>query len=209
VSAAPSPGHASPDHRLILASRSAGRAAVLKGAGLLFDQIVANVDEVSIRDSLRGEGVSIAKQTELLAETKAMKVSSAHRGVVLGADQMLEIDGQPMDKATSLAEARDHLIRLRGKTHILQTAIVACVEGAPVWRHLAQPRLRMRNFSDAFLDAYLAEIEGAALSTVGAYEIEGRGAQLFDRIEGDHFAIIGMPLLPLLGWLRDRGTLPA
>lgn len=199
----------SPDHRLILASKSAGRAAVLRDAGLAFDQIVANVDEESIRDSLRAEGVSTAKQADLLAETKAMKVSANHRGVVLGADQMLEVDGQPMDKATSLAEARDHLLRLRGKTHTLQTAIVACVEGAPVWRHLAQPKLRMRNFSDAFLDTYLAEIGGAALSTVGAYEIEGRGAQLFDRIDGDQFTIIGMPLLPLLGWLRDRGTLPA
>jgi septum formation protein len=200
---------ASPDHRLILASKSAGRAAVLKGAGLAFEQIVANVDEESIRDSLRAEGVSVAKQADILAETKAMKVSSAHRGVVLGADQMLEVDGQPMDKATSMAEAREHLIRLRGKTHILQTAIVACVEGAPVWRHLAQPKLHMRNFSDAFLDVYLDEIGDAALASVGAYQIEGRGALLFDRIEGDHFSIIGMPLLPLLGWLRDRGTLQA
>ncbi len=197
------------EHRLILASKSAGRAAVLKGAGLAFDQILANVDEASIRDSLRAEGVPTAKQADLLAETKAMKVSANHQGVVIGADQMLEVDGEAMDKASSMAEARSHLIRLRGKTHILQTAIVACIEGAPVWRHLAQPRLRMRNFSDAFLDAYLADIGEAALSSVGSYEIEGRGAQLFDRIEGDHFSIIGLPLLPLLGWLRDRGTLPA
>ena len=198
-----------PEHRLILASKSAGRAAVLKSAGLVFEQILANVDEASIRDSLRAEGVATSRQAELLAETKAMKVSSTHSGVVLGADQMLEIDGEPLDKAVSMAEARRHLIRLRGKTHTLQTALVACIEGAPVWRHLAQPKLRMRDFSDAFLDAYLGEIGEAALATVGAYEIEGRGAQLFDRIEGDHFSIIGLPLLPLLGWLRDRGTLPA
>ena len=202
-------GLVSSEHRLILASKSAGRAAVLKGAGLAFDQIHANVDEASIRDSLRAEGVPTARQADLLAETKAMKVSANHRGVVIGADQILEVDGEAMDKAASMAEARSHLLRLRGKTHILQTAIVACIEGAPVWRHLAQPRLRMRNFSDAFLDAYLAGIGEAALSTVGSYEIEGRGAQLFDRIEGDHFSIIGLPLLPLLGWLRDRGTLPA
>jgi septum formation protein len=194
-------------HRLILASKSAGRAAVLRGAGLAFEQIVANVDEESIRDSLRADGVPTAKQADLLAETKAMKVSANHAGVVLGADQMLEVDGQPMDKPASMAEARYHLVRLRGKTHILQTAIVACVEGAPVWRHLAQPKLRMRNFSDAFLDAYLAAIGDAALASVGAYQIEGMGAQLFDRIDGDHFSIIGLPLLPLLGWLRDRGTL--
>ena len=202
-------GLVSSEHRLILASKSAGRAAVLKGAGLAFDQIHANVDEASIRDSLRAEGVPTARQADLLAETKAMKVSANHRGVVIGADQILEVDGEAMDKAASMAEARSQLLRLRGKTHILQTAIVACIEGAPVWRHLAQPRLRMRNFSDAFLDAYLAGIGEAALSTVGSYEIEGRGAQLFDRIEGDHFSIIGLPLLPLLGWLRDRGTLPA
>lgn len=204
MSAAPAP-----DRRLILASKSAGRAAVLTGAGLVFERIAANIDEESLRDGLRAEGVPIAKQADLLAETKAIKVSSSHGGVVLGADQMLEIDGQPMDKPTSMTEARDHLMRLRGKTHILQTAIVACVEGAPVWRHLAQPRLRMRAFSEAFLDAYLAEVGDAALASVGAYQIEGRGAQLFDRIDGDHFSIVGLPLLPLLAWLRDRGTLPA
>ena len=122
---------------------------------------------------------------------------------------MLDLDGQGLDKVSTREEARAILQRLRGKTHILQSAIVACVEGAPVWRHLAQPRLRMRNFSDAFLDAYLDAIGDAAFEGVGCYQIEGRGAQLFDRIDGDLFSIMGMPLLPLLQWLRDRGTLPA
>jgi len=195
------------DRRLILASKSRARAAVLRSAGLDFVQIVANVDEETIRDSMRSEGASVTQQVDLLAETKAMKVSQAHRGVALGADQMLDLDGEAFDKPRTLDEARDHLRRLRGRTHVLQTSIVACVEGSAVWRHLAQPRLRMRNFTDAFLDGYLADSGETLLGSVGAYQIEGRGAQLFDRIDGDYFSILGLPLLPLLGWLRDRGTL--
>ena len=200
---------ASPEHRLILASKSRSRAAVLKSAGLDFTQIGSGVDEDSFKEALRAEGASVAKQADLLAETKALKVSISHPGVVLGCDQMLDLDGQGLDKVSTRDEAREILQRLRGKTHILQSAIVACVEGAPVWRHLAQPRLRMRNFSDAFLDSYLDAVGDVAFETVGCYQIEGRGAQLFDRIDGDLFSIMGMPLLPLLHWLRDRGTLPA
>ena len=199
----------SPEHRLILASKSKSRVAVLKAAGLEFEQIGSGVDEDSLKEALRAEGASVARQADLLAETKALKVSISNLGVVLGCDQMLDLDGQGLDKVSTREEARAILQRLRGKTHILQSAIVACVEGAPVWRHLAQPRLRMRNFSDAFLDSYLDAIGDAAFESVGCYQIEGRGAQLFDRIDGDLFSIMGMPLLPLLQWLRDRGTLPA
>ncbi len=198
---------ADPANRLVLASKSAARASVLKAAGIPFEQITAHVDEESIRLALRTEGASCAKQADLLAETKAMKVSANHHGIVLGADQMLDLDGEGFDKPTSRAEARSHLQKLRGKTHILQTALVACIEGSPVWRHLAQPRLRMRNFSDAFLDSYLDAIGDDALHSVGAYQIEGRGSLLFDRIDGDHFSILGLPLLPLAQWLRDRGVL--
>ncbi len=200
---------AGPEHRLILASRSTSRAAVLKAAGLEFTQIGSGVDEDSLKASLRAEGASVAKQADLLAETKALKISMSHAGVVLGCDQMLELDGQGLDKVSTREEARAVLLQLRGKTHTLQSAMVACVEGAAVWRHLAQPRLRMRNFSDSFLDAYLDAIGPAAFDSVGCYQIEGRGAQLFDRIDGDLFSIMGMPLLPLLQWLRDRGTLLA
>lgn len=195
------------DNRLVLASKSAARQSVLKAAGIPFEVITAHVDEESIRDSLRTEGASCAVQADLLAETKAMKVSANHRGIVLGADQMLDLDGRGFDKPASRDEARDQLLQLRGKTHILQTALVACIDGAPVWRHLAQPRLRMRNFSEAFLDRYLDQVGDAALQSVGAYQIEGRGALLFDRIDGDHFSILGLPLLPLAQWLRDRGIL--
>ena len=198
-----------PENRLILASKSKARAAVLKAAGLEFVQVGSGVDEDALKDGLRAEGASVAKQADLLAETKALKVSISHQGIVLGCDQMLDLDGVGLDKVSTRAEAAETLRRLRGKTHILQGAIVACIEGAPVWRHLAQPRLRMRNFSDAFLERYLDEIGDAAFESVGCYQLEGLGSQLFDRIDGDYFSILGMPLLPLMGWLRDRGALQA
>ena len=192
---------------LILASKSASRASVLKAAGLEFTQIGSGVDEDALKASLRAEGAGVAKQADLLAETKALKVSVRHRGIVLGCDQMLECDGEAFDKVETREAARGVLRKLRGKTHVLHSAIVACIEGAPVWRHLSQPRLRMRNFSDAFLESYLDAIGSAAFEGVGCYQVEGRGSTLFDRIDGDHFSILGMPLLPLLQWLRDRGAI--
>ena len=193
----------------ILASKSKARAAVLSGAGLTFEQVGSGVDEDALKDALRAEGASVAKQADLLAETKALKVSVSRPGIVLGCDQMLDLDGEGLDKVATREEAAATLRRLRGKTHVLQGAIVACIEGAPVWRHLAQPKLRMRNFSDAFIEDYLDRIGDAAFESVGCYQLEGLGSQLFDRIDGDYFSILGMPLLPLMGWLRDRGVLPA
>ncbi len=195
-----------PAQRLILASKSAARAHVLRAAGLHFEQIVAGVDEEAIRDALREEGASTAKQAEVLAETKAMRVSTQHRGIVLGADQMLDLDGEPFDKARDRAEARDHLKRLRGRSHTLQCAMVACIDGSPVWRALTRPKLTMRDFSDAFIEDYLDALGERAFESVGVYQVEGRGAQLFERIEGDVYSIMGVPLLQLLAWLRDRGV---
>ncbi len=192
---------------LILASKSAARASVLRGAGLAFDQVIAGVDEEALKAGLRAEATPPIKQAELLAETKALKVSRGRTQIVLGADQMLDLEGEAFDKPVSLDAAREQLMRLSGRTHVLQTAIVACIEGVPVWRHVAQPRLTMRKFSDGFLDEYLGLEDDALLQTVGGYRLEGRGAQLFDRIEGDFFSILGLPLLPLLGWLRDRNAI--
>lgn len=194
---------------LILASKSAARAQVLAGAGLQFEQMAAGVDEDSIKSGLRAEGAAPIKQAELLAETKSIKISRGRRAIVLGADQILDLEGEAFDKPATLDQAKEHLRKLRGKTHILQTAVVASIEGAPIWRHIAQPRLTMREFSDEFLEAYL-EAEGESLlTTVGAYKLEGRGAQLFSSIEGDFFSVLGLPLLPLMQWLRDRKTLLA
>lgn len=191
----------------ILASKSKARAAVLSGAGLTFEQVGSGVDEDALKDALRAEGASVAKQADLLAETKALKVSVSRPGIVLGCDQMLDLDGEGLDKVATREEAAATLRRLRGKTHVLQGAIVACIEGVAVWRHLAQPKLRMRNFSDPFIEDYLDRIGDDAFESVGCYQLEGLGSQLFDRIDGDYFSILGMPLLPLMGWLRDRGVL--
>lgn len=191
----------------VLASKSKARAAVLSGAGLVFEQVGSGVDEDALKDALRAEGASVAKQADLLAETKALKVSVSRPGIVLGCDQMLDLDGEGLDKVSTREEAAAILRRLRGKTHVLQGAIVGCIEGVAVWRHLAQPKLRMRNFSDAFIEEYLDRIGDAAFESVGCYQLEGLGSQLFDRIDGDYFSILGMPLLPLMGWLRDRGVL--
>jgi septum formation protein len=194
---------------LTLASQSAARAAVLRGAGVPFVQTSAGVDEEAAKLSLRAEGATPRRQADLLAEMKATRASMGRGGLVLGADQVLDLDGVAFDKPADMSEARSHLQALRGRTHVLQTALVACVEGAPVWRHVATPRLHMRAFSDAFLDSYLESEGEGLLSSVGAYKLEGRGAQLFERIEGDYFSILGLPLLPLLAWLRERGDLPA
>lgn len=192
---------------LVLASKSAARAGILRGAGLTFEQVAAGVDEDSIKAGLRAEGASPLKQAELLAETKAIKASRGRPEIVLGADQMLDLDGEAFDKPASLQAAREQLLRLRGKTHVLQTALVACIEGAPVWRHVSQPQLTMRSFSDEFIASYIEHEAETLLDTVGGYRLEGRGAQLFERIEGDFFSILGLPLLPLLTWLRDRNAI--
>ena len=158
--------------------------------------------------ALRAEGASVAKQADLLAETKAMKVSISHPGVVLGCDQMLDLDGQGLDKVSTRDEAADILRRLRGKTHILQSrhrrlhrrraGVAAPVAAAPARAELLGRLPR---------DTISTTIGDAAFESVGCYQLEGLGAQLFDRIDGDYFSILGMPLLPLLQWLRDRGSL--
>lgn len=191
-----------------LASGSASRRAVLAAAGVAADAVKPNVDEDAYRTALRAEGVSVRDQAMQLAEMKAVRVSGKRPGLVIGGDQMLALGNEAFDKPADLAQARRHLTRLSGQSHTLETAIVVCEDGRPVWRHLARPKLTMRTLSPDFIDTYVDQCGDALLSTVGAYQLEGLGAQLFSRIEGDYFSILGLPLLPLLDYLRIRKVLP-
>ncbi len=191
-----------------LASGSASRRAVLAAAGVDAEAVPPNVDEDSYRTAMRADGVPVRDQAMQLAEMKAVRVSQSQPGLVIGGDQMLALGDEAFDKPRDLAEAKSHLTRLSGKAHTLETAIVVCEEGRPVWRHLARPKLTMRPLSPEFIEDYTARCGPALLSTVGAYQLEGLGAQLFSRIEGDYFSILGLPLLPLLDYLRIRKVLP-
>lgn len=194
---------------LTLASGSQSRRALLASAGVVANTVAPNVDEAAFRDSLRASGTSVRDQAMQLAEMKAMRVSSQRRGLVIGGDQMLALGDTAFDKPVDMDAAKDHLRALSGKTHTLETAIVICEDGAPVWRHLARPKLTMRPLSEAFITDYTARCGDSLLSTVGAYQLEGLGAQLFTRIEGDYFSILGLPLLPLLDYLRIRKVIAA
>ncbi len=191
---------------IVLASQSEARAAVLRGAGLVIETRPARIDEAAVKASGRAEGASPDEVALMLAGMKAARVRAD--GVVIGADQLLVCAGTWFDKPPSATAARMQLLALRGKAHTLVTAVVVMQDGRETWRHVARPKLVMREFSDAFLDAY-CELEGEAmLHTVGAYRVEGPGVQLFDSIEGEHAAILGLPLLPLLGYLRQAGVVP-
>jgi septum formation protein len=194
---------------VILASKSTARRAVLEGAGVPFEIAVSGVDEDALKLALLDQGADPRAVAEALAEEKALAVSRARAGVVIGADQTLEFEGRLYDKVETLEAAADRLRLLRGKPHKLHAAVTAAVDGEIAWRETVSAELTMRNFSDAFLDAYLAAEGDAALGSVGCYRLEGQGAQLFARIEGDYFAILGLPLLGLLELLRVRGVLNA
>lgn len=189
---------------MILASQSAARAAVLRAAGLAFEQRPARIDEAAIKESHAGGDP--AECALALAGLKAARIR-APGTLVIGADQLLVCDAEWFDKPPDLAAARAQLLRLRSRVHTLVTAVVVHRDGAEIWRHVARPTLRMRPFSDAFLDRYLAQEGDALLFSVGAYRLEGLGIQLFDRIEGEHGAILGLPVLALLGFLRQTGAI--
>lgn len=195
--------------RLILASASAARAALLHAAGLVFAVVPANIDEGAAKRAARAEARSAIAAAQMLATEKAVAVSRSEAdAVVIGADQILAIDGEWFDKPRDLTEARAQLTALRGRTHMLATGVCVARRGQGLWTAASAPRLTMRHFSDAFLDAYLAAEGESLLAAVGAYRLEGRGVQLFAGINGDCFAVLGLPLLELLGFLRDRGVVP-
>ena len=200
---ASTPEHNEPA-RLILGSGSSARKQLLTQAGLSFCVHTAQVDEDILKLEGMKQGLSPSAVALSLAEAKATAVAALHEGCIIGADQMLSCEGDCYDKPAGLAEARDQLKALRGRTHTLHTAVALYMDGAVTWQHVTQSHLRMRFFSDAFLYAYL-ETEGEhCLHSVGAYRLEGPGLQLFEKIDGDFFSILGLPLLPLLQALRER-----
>jgi septum formation protein len=190
-----------------LASASVSRAAILRGAGVVFDVAAAGVDEAAVKADALSRGADALSIAASLAELKAMAVPRGRTALVIGADQTLELDGLLFDKPGSAIEARSHLERLRGRTHALHAAVAVARDSQIIWQSADTARLTMRAFSDLFLDDYLARLGAAATSTVGAYRLEGEGAQLFERIEGDYFSILGLPLLGLLEVLRREGAL--
>jgi septum formation protein len=196
--------------RLILASRSQARIALMSNAGLVFETAPAKVDEAALKSSGLARNLGPAAIAADLADAKALDVSDRYpEDMVIGADQTLEFDGRLFDKPADHLEARDQLIMLRGQTHRLHAAAAIAVDGQVVWRTLQTASLRMRVFSDDFLARYLTAEADAIMHCVGAYRLEGLGAQLFDRIDGDYFTILGLPLLSVLEALRSNGEIPS
>ena len=195
---------------VVLASASQSRCALLCNAGIEVIRDPAAIDEDSVKESFRNRDEPASQTAKALAELKAQRVSQRHKdALVIGADQMLQCGGIWFDKPADLDHARGHLIALRGKTHELLSAVCVVRDGEVLWRHLESAQMTMRPFSDAFIDEYLAAAGDAVCASVGAYQLEGRGAQLFSRIEGDYFTILGLPLLPLLGFLVNHGVVTA
>jgi septum formation protein len=199
---------ASTPERIILASASAARAALLRAAGVDFAIEPASIDEERLKRDGRRDGDSAVECAAALAEAKARCVSNRHpEALVIGADQILAMGSEWYDKPADLAEASAQLRVLRGRTHRLATAVCVAHGGVPAWRATSVPELTMRQFSDAFIEVYIAAEGETLLGSVGAYRLEGRGVLLFARIIGDHFAVLGLPLIELLGFLRERGVL--
>jgi septum formation protein len=191
---------------LILASTSVTRQRLLRAAGLRFTAEAACIDEASIIESLTAEKAKPRDVADVLAELKALKISNRHpEATVIGADQVLSLGAEVFQKPIDRDAARLQLQRLRGRTHVLSSAVCVARGGSVVWRVVEEARLTMRAFSDAFLDAYLVEAGEDILGSVGAYHVEGTGIQLFSKIEGDAFTIQGLPLLPLIDFLRTHG----
>lgn len=195
---------------VILASASTSRAQILRAAGVPHEIEPANVNEADVKLSLAQEGAVPLAVAETLAKLKAQYVSRRHGGaLVIGADQVLECDGQLFDKPADLDQARAHLMALRGRRHTLIAGVSVVRDGEVIWHYNDHAHLEMRDLSDSFIECYIEQMGDPICETVGAYKLEGLGAQLFSAVEGDFFSILGLPLLPLLGVLRDHGVVPS
>lgn len=195
---------------IILASKSKIRAALLENSGVQFSIKPPQIDEAAVKAAILAEDADLTAEdlAGILAQTKAASVSEHHGGfAVVGADQVLVLDGRIIDKPQSKDDARDQLVELRGKTHQLHSAVAVARHGRVIWHHTARADLTMRKFSNEFLGFYLAATGGDITTSVGGYKLEGPGAQLFEKVDGDYFTVLGLPLLPLLEFLRSDGIL--
>ncbi len=192
---------------LLLASGSAIRAKLLRDAGLQFDVQSVGVDEGEIKKSLLAEGAHPEDIALTLAEIKAMRAQAKPGQYVIGADQVLFCQGRLYDKPVSRQNAKEQLLSLRDHSHQLISAVCVVKDNRMLWHHIDTAELVMRNFSDAFLDAYIDQCKDVILTSVGAYQVEGQGIQLFRQIKGDYFTILGLPLLPLLDFIRLHGCI--
>ncbi|ABS13574.1 MULTISPECIES: Maf-like protein [Brucella/Ochrobactrum group] len=191
--------------KLVLASKSPFRSALLKNAGIEFSTASADIDERAVEAPLYKTGATPEEVAQVLAEAKALDVSEKNPGaVVIGCDQTLSLGDEIFHKPADMEAARRQLLKFSGKTHQLNSAVVLVKDGKTLWRHVSIARMTMRDLDPGFVGRYLGRVGDVALSSVGAYQVEGPGIQLFDKIEGDYFTIVGLPLLPLLAELRKE-----
>jgi septum formation protein len=193
---------------IVLASSSPFRKKMLEDAGLVFEVERPEIDERAVEAAVQNSGVTPEDLALILAEAKALDISLKRPGaLVIGTDQTLSLEDDVLHKPKDMEEARRRLLLLSGKTHQLNSAVVVLRDGEVLWRHVGIARLTMRLLEPAFIGRHLSRVGNVALSSVGAYQIEGEGIQLFEKVDGDHFTIVGLPLLPLLAKVRELGAI--